>query len=284
MAEAFGLVAAAAVPVGLVAWRLGRRTPPPPLPVAAVDDPVFALAYLLLFCLHPLAVVTLGQVAGGDSTWRSVVGTLLAAPLLLAGWLVFAGVRRGWLRAVAVGVAAWLVVSPPVYAVHAAAEWATGGVGAQEHPLVKLIAAGGGTAVLAASVAVATPFAEEVLFRGLLLGWLVRKPRWDTVPIGMAVLVAATTASVAARFQVIGFVALLLVGQMLLAGRPTAAAVWATSTLFAVVHAGVWPTPVPLFLLGLALGWVAVRTGGVLAGTVAHGLFNLVSLVFLVRG
>ena len=51
-----------------------------------------------------------------------------------------------------------------------------------------------------------------------------------------------------------------------------------------MVHASVWPSPVPLFLLGLALGAVAVRTGGVLAGTVLHGLFNAVSLVYLLRG
>jgi membrane protease YdiL (CAAX protease family) len=45
-----------------------------------------------------------------------------------------------------------------------------------------------------------------------------------------------------------------------------------------------WPNPVPLFVLGLGLGWLAVRTNGVLVPILVHALFNAVSAVFLLPG
>jgi membrane protease YdiL (CAAX protease family) len=67
-------------------------------------------------------------------------------------------------------------------------------------------------------------------------------------------------------------------------GARRARAVYATAALFAVVHSSVWPNPVPLFVLGLALGWLAVRTNGVLVPVIVHGLFNAVSVAFVLRG
>jgi hypothetical protein len=91
----------------------------------------------------------------------------------------------------------------------------------------------------------------------------------------------------------LAFVALLGIGlgaiPLLRVIRPrfpvrTARAVFAVSALFAAAHSAVWPTPVPLFVLGLGLGYLAARSGGVTASTVAHGLFNAVSFVYLLRG
>jgi membrane protease YdiL (CAAX protease family) len=64
----------------------------------------------------------------------------------------------------------------------------------------------------------------------------------------------------------------------------TAGSVWASAALFAAAHSAVWPSPVPLFVLGLALGSIAARSGGIAACVVLHGLFNAVSYVFLLRG
>ncbi|MBX9580524.1 MAG: CPBP family intramembrane metalloprotease, partial [Gemmataceae bacterium] len=66
--------------------------------------------------------------------------------------------------------------------------------------------------------------------------------------------------------------------------RRTVGAVYASAALFAEVHSAVWPSPIPLFVLGLGLGWLAVRTRGVLAPAVVHGLFNLVSVLYVLRG
>ena len=50
-----------------------------------------------------------------------------------------------------------------------------------------------------------------------------------------------------------------------------------------MIHSNVWPSPIPLFVLGIGLGWLAVRTNGVLAPVIVHGLFNAVSVVFVLR-
>jgi membrane protease YdiL (CAAX protease family) len=51
-----------------------------------------------------------------------------------------------------------------------------------------------------------------------------------------------------------------------------------SAMLFAVVHSAAWPSPIPLFLLGLALGWLAQRTQSLLGPIVMHACFNAVAL------
>lgn len=59
-------------------------------------------------------------------------------------------------------------------------------------------------------------------------------------------------------------------------------AVFGTALLFGMLHVGVWPTPIPLFVLGLGLGWLAWRTQSLVGPIVLHALFNAVgSLRFL---
>jgi CNT family concentrative nucleoside transporter len=60
--------------------------------------------------------------------------------------------------------------------------------------------------------------------------------------------------------------------------------VYASAALFAVVHSAIWPSPIPLFLLGLGLGWLAVRTRGVLAPAIVHGLSWLLERAMGVGG
>ncbi len=60
--------------------------------------------------------------------------------------------------------------------------------------------------------------------------------------------------------------------------------VYASAAFFAVIHSAIWPSPIPLFFLGLGLGWLAVRTRGFVAPAIVHGLFNAVSAVFVLRG
>ena len=65
---------------------------------------------------------------------------------------------------------------------------------------------------------------------------------------------------------------------------PAWRAVAADAALFAAMHAQTWPSPVPLFLLALALGWVAVRTRSLVGPVLMHGAFNAVSVVYLLAG
>ena len=58
------------------------------------------------------------------------------------------------------------------------------------------------------------------------------------------------------------------------------------SILFAGLHYSVWPTPVPIFFLSLALGILYQRTGSLVAPTALHMTFNGIStiLMFLTIG
>ena len=101
--------------------------------------------------------------------------------------------------------------------------------------------------------------------------------RWKvTVVVGALVLAAAT----ACDRQLGG-----LAGPMSCATDVDATgAIVGSAALFACVHANVWPTPVPLALLALALGWLAMRTQSVIAPIVVHMLFNTVAFVELALG
>lgn len=52
-------------------------------------------------------------------------------------------------------------------------------------------------------------------------------------------------------------------------------AIYATALLFAGSHP--WPTPIPLFILALLLGWLAYRTQSLIAPMTLHLLFNAVA-------
>ena len=59
------------------------------------------------------------------------------------------------------------------------------------------------------------------------------------------------------------------------------AAIFGASMLWAIFHWSVWPTPIPLFFLGLGLGWLAYRTQSLVSPITVHILFNSVACVVL---
>jgi membrane protease YdiL (CAAX protease family) len=61
-------------------------------------------------------------------------------------------------------------------------------------------------------------------------------------------------------------------------------AIWASAALFAAVHAHVWPSPVPLVVLAVGLGYLYLRTRSLVGPIVVHGMFNAVSAVYLLLG
>ncbi len=96
--------------------------------------------------------------------------------------------------------------------------------------------------------AVTAPILEELYFRGVVQGWLMRVPYVvHTAP-----------------------------------GRRAILAIVGTSLFWATAHFTAWPDPVPLFFLGLGLGFFAYRTQNLLPGIVVHGLFNTVAVLTLI--
>jgi membrane protease YdiL (CAAX protease family) len=159
----------------------------------------------------------------------------------------------------------------------------------QEHPLTQVARDNPEAApwpLLGVTALVAAPVLEELLFRGLIQPWAAR--RWYG-----PLVVSAFAVAVAAQYGPgpTGFSDLLIAGlaavEWITWHRPSAhrgvAAVYATSILFAVSHGNVWPTPIPLFVLSLALGFVAFRTQSLVGPIVMHALFNGVAFVGLLH-
>ncbi len=59
------------------------------------------------------------------------------------------------------------------------------------------------------------------------------------------------------------------------------AAIVITSLIFASLHAGQWPAPIPIFILAIGLGVVYQRTGSLIATICMHALFNGISTLAL---
>lgn len=244
------------------------------------------------------------------NTIRGLWANVFALPLQLG--LIVLAVRTfypHWTPAVlgtgstggklALAVLAWLVLTPTVLAVHAATNELSKhfGLPPEEHPLTKL---GGRPALdqvlFVLEACVGAPLREEVLIRWLMLAWCVgriRVPGADVGPLTDARPVIVTAFAVAFAVlsrnpNAIAFATVLAVGLAILwrfwrTGARRARAVYATAAFFALMHS-TWPNPVPLFVLGLGLGWLAVHTNGLLVPVLVHGLFNAVSAVYLLRG
>ncbi len=261
------------------------------------------------------------ELAKEASTLRLLWAGLLALPLVLGMlWITARALYPKWKPAwsssaagkVRLAVLVWLAITPAVLIfngiVNAVSQQFD--VTPDTHSLTKL----GGRPLMdqvlfALEACVAAPLREEIIFRGILLSWCVGRlkiPGAGVAPVTAArpwfVMFAALAFAlvlVLSELRNAGgfharliapyvFAGLLAVGLGVLwrvkrTGARRARAVYATAALFAVVHSSVWPNPIPLFALGLGLGWLAVRTNGILVPVLVHGLFNAVSVVFVLR-
>ena len=241
----------------------------------------------------------------GESRMLSALAARTAiAPLFFAsltfGLLHLFGPRRvptfrqvaGW---IALGAAAWFVLDPATTGVHILTLWIKQQMGGpiDVHPLAKLHPTrdGLGGAVFGIAVCVMTPWVEEYFFRGLLIPWAMRRWYSSSALIALAFLFALGSFGdwhdphfgALLSVAILGIV--LIVCQCLPKTYPkrTILAVVSTSALFAAAHSAVWPSPIPLFVLALGLGYLKARTGSIVPGVVVHGLFNGASFVYLLR-
>jgi len=216
--------------------------------------------------------------------------------------LTLSGLVRNGLR----GVDGWQILTPVCLALNYGilALYVMGGVQAasnvHEHPLVELAQQGLTPMerfLFIAAVTVTAPVMEEMLFRGALQTWLENRPVGAPFVMLLALLAsvpAQREAWAAAWRQGIGalllhsapilfIAALALIYLVVYRLSRTSAwpALFAASTLFAAVHSFAWPSPVPLFLLALGLGWLAQRTRSLAGPIVLHGLFNAVNCMIL---
>jgi membrane protease YdiL (CAAX protease family) len=370
---AFGLVAVAGGVLSLVVWfgivgRDGRLLPLQRLrPTHWSGGEVFVV-FLLSQLVPAMVYGALQRVFDADDAApirQHLLASVLALPLLLA--LVFlvlhllSGTRPshlGLTRArlphnLVLGYLCWGPLAFLTLTVFfLALLWMKGlGVAIDEHPLTKFLQGHPRSwdwLLIGLEALVAAPLIEEILFRGILQGWLRRcSLRGHGAVAGVALVIASPVLTFlsqtenkpsAVNLGPLIFVLVLLPGYLALVywgwaatpppatailedkplsspedafregpppslmddlaahvslnGRPerattvvgpasTWAAIYGGALLFAVCHAPVWPTPIPLFVLGLGLGWLAQRTQSLVSSLTVHSLFNAVACLVL---
>lgn len=318
MIRAGAWVAAGAVPVAVACglwlraksislcprWRLPRFVWPGQIILA-----VFVLSFLLPPVLAPIADATgvysrlypsgfppQPESASEDDA-RNLAGTLkmMWARLAVLPAVLTAAVAmsrfdsrqrlRNLPRSVTLGTLGFLTFGAITFGLNVMVEITFRLLGGtpDEHVLSKLGRTGDGYGgvLFVLSACVVAPVLEEFTFRGLLVPWAGgrRYRPWLLMAWASVVVVLVTRQPVIPLV----FVAVLAAAQPLVRwpGKRTGRAIWSSSVLFAAVHSAVWPSPIPLFVLALGLGYLTARTRSWLPAAIAHGLFNLVSTLFV---
>ncbi len=190
------------------------------------------------------------------------------------------------------GFVGCLILAPVVYGFYAGVQalWPP-----REHPAVEAIrgqATGLVTLMVAVSAVVAAPLAEELVFRGVLLGWLTRVARAGRGS-GTAGVLGSKPGVEEGRDEALPSCPTDRSSVWAAPGVPPEseprpgdgsgssgreAVAWTpnilVSLLFASVHSAQWPAPIPLFLLSLGLGWLYQRTGRLGGPVGMHATFN----------
>jgi len=211
---AYGMVAAAAATLAFCSWALSRRGPWLPLQRARRvdwDGGQVTFAFLAMILLP--SIVEAGLLARGffhmiygqepSSIRQHLWSNLISFPFIIATILVTLYLSRGTrpsdlgltrarlLRNVTLGGSAWFPLTVATLAVHFVVLHL---IQAEDHPLVDLVKEGllpwEWTLIVAEALA-AAPFLEELLFRGVLQGWLSRCSRSGHIAVMVATLLVA---------------------------------------------------------------------------------------------
>jgi membrane protease YdiL (CAAX protease family) len=212
-------------------------------------------------------------------------------------------------RNLLLGWVGWALFAPVVLCCHIATEWffrTAWGDTPEEHPLLRIFEASPlrlEWILIIVSATILAPVLEELLFRGVLQPWFASRPWGGTV----ALLAALSSPFLLRGHKLVeawhrkdhaGFLhestPVVFAGLMIAAcyaferaatkwgARPQEfRAIYGTALLFAMFHVSVWPTPIPLFLLALALGYLAYRTQSAVGPIVMHVLFNTIACIAL---
>jgi len=222
-----------------------------PVPWAGSDVTLVVLVFFLLAVVVGAFLGGRPEVGGEPPLDLLLAGNLLlmaAAPLLAGGWLVARGSTPADLglasdRPAADTGLALAALSLVVAPLLALAGWLNTLV-PYEHPVVAFLAERRDFRALLLVVltaVVAAPLAEEFFFRRVLQGWLEKR----------------------------------------LPARNAAGAIVVSAAAFALAHQGQGLAFVPLFPLGLVLGYLVRQTGSLLPAILLHALFNAVSIAIL---
>lgn len=243
--------------------------------------------------------------------WMSVAGFPFQVTSILLMLYSVSGTRPYQLglttyrlcRNLVLGFLAWVAVAPLILAILTlvALIYQQFGMPPEKHVFEEL-ARGELTLLewimLAVGAVVAAPVVEELVFRGVIQRFLMT--RWwggDVALAGAYVLAILSRwnglkdavelkdhGKLLTEAQPALFVLAMLAVYMVVRlywSSPVARTIYGVALLFAAAHSFAWPSPIPLFALGLALGWLAHRTQSLVPSITLHALFNSIAVITL---
>lgn len=224
--------------------------------------PMFFMAWIVTLILQSVVFSSLNLIAGiAGEDHHSMLALIavsisnlifmMGAPVVIGpGWrkglqrLGLTGPEFG--RQVRIGIRVALLASPWVYAVNLTANLI---FHANPHEVMQMLDKGldsfsMGLAVVGAVVL--APAAEEILFRGILLGALIHKTKFQPADRRRRLVQCANMI---------------------------------TSLLFGALHMSAWPAPIGIFVLSLVLGKTYIVTGRLWPCIIAHSVFNFTGVL-----
>ena len=155
-----------------------------------------------------------------------------------------------------------------------------------EHPTMEMISPDSPLlAIISAwwTATIVAPFSEEVLFRVILLGWLIRcftypKDFLGGLIGGIGKIENTPTAPIPVVDDSQSMPVAELVSGVELKRQVTWAPVFIVALLFAMVHIGQGPAPISIFFLALGLCYMYQQTGSVVPCILTHFLLNTFSM------
>lgn len=160
--------------------------------------------------------------------------------------------------------------------------------GESGHELIKMLEDNPNVALMAVASTVAVvvaPLCEELTFRLLLQGWL---EKWEDLRLGWRTPAAEVSVGDEQTALTNGSVATSSEPASLAMSDPPRLGLWGlpygwlpilvSATIFGLAHLGYGPEPVPIFLLGLFLGYLYQRTHRIAPSIVCHAAFNLFTM------
>lgn len=305
IASAFQLLSFATLLLAVRRWRRGAFaawTPRKPAPWG-----VFAMAPALFFVFLTIAASVapeLGSPQAEFSEEKFVANALFQSTVwLMMVAFFYVTVRRGgaawgdmglptsttqaWAD-IKLGTVTWLALAGPLFLIHLIVSELL--QIPYKHQAFDAIAEGMSPAVLMAvalAAVITAPLAEEVIFRQMLQGslerlewlWLLaRETVSRTDEAGPSVAEVEQAASQALQRPIESHPQQATFGGLRF-GLPS---IFASSTLFALVHLGHGAAPAPLFFFALGLGWLYFQTNRILPSVAAHMANNAFAVLISV--
>jgi membrane protease YdiL (CAAX protease family) len=248
-------------------------------PTAATESPLGLVDVGIMFLCYVM-VISLTDSAG-LAAFGSLVGTLLAVGIICFRYRacvsIFGFQRETLVRNLRIGVVAFLMIVPAVLSLQRLLAL----IAEYQHPTIENMQEDFSLPTIVSSwfaAVLVAPVCEEIFFRGTLQAWLHRTQEKKASDHSMRDIIGGWSEDVIGQKSNVDSGSIELSERMNDPVTLPAALKWlpivTSALLFAVVHIGQGLAPIPLFALGVGLGYVYRQSRSVVPCIVIHMLMN----------